>query len=1081
MTEITTTDSTVDLNEIVYIASEKDDEGNIISEQQVDTKDIKWYSTVEGIATVTEDGVVTRQQYGDVKIYAVPLDGSTNYGVCTIHFQENNATDVVINKDTLDLQIGYRAYADYIVLPETASNDLEWISLNEDIATVTQSGLIEAKALGNTKIICKTKDGSGITREITVNVTEITVKRITLSKSYVEASYSDIGKTYQLSVLQYYPSTAVNQKVGKWESTDENIVTVDQNGLVRVTGNGVAAIKAYSTDGQCYGSCTFYIQPPAVKNLTVSAAKNSVSLQWEAVDNCYGYYVYMLDKETGEYKVLNNGNYITYTDFVVSDLEPDTEYTFCVKAFISRWSSSSRYLIESEAAVIQTSTYSYVPISSYFSLPNPVEILYISGSKCDGWFQCNPSDADYPDLEVYCVTEDESIAKVTSVTKSPDGVNRYNYTIEGVSQGITKLIISSNDGKGVSYEVPVGVLSKECKLDYSTLSAETEYRHLTLTFTGLEDETNIDGYMVRKTKTVMFNDVEYIPKQGNHTVYTFEETDGMKDGESFRYTVVPVLKDGDTFFRAYASEWVTVTFPEAVLITDISTAKELYNIPMDTTGSISASFSPANADYNELIYTIMDSKTAYAERTTVTGSTNYGIITPKRAGVTQLEIAASDFSNVKKYVDIIISPSKPEALVVIPMTKAAALSWEKTEGADGYFIYRYNDTTGKWDKIADVKNNQYADTGLENDKTYRYKIAGYITYNNNKYRGSLSDAVTARTFLGKFDISISGYNGVYDGNYHEAVILNSQPDQGDTLTYSLDFTNWTSSVPKIKNVSDSTAVYIQEQKSDGSKYMTVVAAKISKAPVTPNMPDTALSIPNNKSMVKDAVLPSDWKWQIGEGELVIEPGESVIAAAVYNGADKGNYKTEILSITVSREACSHLEMNRINERKATCETDGYTGDYQCRECGEIIITGTIEPAAGHDWSSGCILEQTSPDQEGIMEYICNVCGAVRYETINPVETTSEDYSGTTGDASGETSENDNTVTNDTEKDTDMDITEASAEETVKKNNRKDNQESPVTGDKIRNFNIILILFISFTVVIVVCVNGKKKENEKREF
>lgn len=1067
--EITTTDSTVDLNEIVYIASEKDEDGNILSEQQVNTKDIKWYSTVEGMATVDENGVVTRQQYGDVKIYAVPLDGSNKYGSCTIHFQKSNATDVIINKDTLDLQVGYRAYADYTVLPSTASNSLEWTSLNEDIATVTQDGLIEAKSLGNTKVICKTKDGSNITKEINIYVTETTVKRISLSKGYIEANYTDIGKTYQMNVSEYYPSTAVNKSVGKWVSTDENIVTVDQNGLVKITGNGVANIQAWSTDGKCYGSCTFYVQPPLVQNLTATSTKNAVSLKWDAVDNCYGYYVYMLDNETGKWTTLNNGNYVTYTDFSIWNLQPGTEYTFCVKAFISRWAGINRYLLESEPATVRLSTYSYVPVSSFSALPYPVENIYVGGSRGDCWFQYSPGTADYPGLEFYCVSEDESIAKVTSITQNPYWTNRYNYTIEGVSPGITKVLISSNDGKGITYEVPVGIMSPECKLDYSKLSAETEYRHLTLTFTGLEDETNIDGYMVRVSHgSSLFHDVQYIPKEGNNKVYTFEQTDNIIDGDTYRYTVSPVLKDGDTYFRVYDAKWVTVTFPEAVLITDINTSQDLYNIPLDTVGSVNGVFSPDKADYKELIYTIMDSKIAYAERTNIQGNTNYGTITPKRVGTTQLEIAASDFSNVKKYVDIVISPAAPEALLAAPMTNSAKLSWEAVTGAEGYFVYRYNETTDIWDKIADVRDTQYTDTSLKNDTDYQYKVAGYITYNGQKYEGSRSTQTVVRTFLGDFDIQISGYQGEYDGNYHNAVILESPVSEGDVITYSLDAVNYTEVIPRIKNVRDSSTVYVKEVKTDGTEYITAVIAQIGKATVTPNMPDTNLYISYDKSLVKDAALPADWEWQIGEEVIPVRVGESVEATAVYAGADKGNYETETLLITVTREACNHSDTVLINERQPACETDGYTGDYQCTACGEIIKSGTAIAALGHSWNESSIIKEPTSSEEGIVQYMCNTCGGTRRETIPMTDGAEEETPTTkTPDTPTVKQEEQPTQTQDTAKPDTVSQKPTSTQEV-------ETSKPPKTGDSTM---FLILLPLTSAAVIFTFIMAKKKKEE----
>ena len=48
------------------------------------------------MATVSQDGTVTRKMYGDVTVYAVPTDGSGVYGECTIHFLKNTATSIFL-------------------------------------------------------------------------------------------------------------------------------------------------------------------------------------------------------------------------------------------------------------------------------------------------------------------------------------------------------------------------------------------------------------------------------------------------------------------------------------------------------------------------------------------------------------------------------------------------------------------------------------------------------------------------------------------------------------------------------------------------------------------------------------------------------------------------------------------------------------------------------------------------------------------------------------------------------------------------------------------------------------------------
>ena len=68
-------------------------------------------------------------------------------------------------------------------------------------------------------------------------------------------------------------------------------------------------------------------------------------------------------------------------------------------------------------------------------------------------------------------------------------------------------------------------------------------------------------------------------QQGNGTKYTYIQTKDIKDGDSYRYTVVPVLTDGTNYFRMYDTKWINVTFPTAILVENIDLDKDLYNVP----------------------------------------------------------------------------------------------------------------------------------------------------------------------------------------------------------------------------------------------------------------------------------------------------------------------------------------------------------------------------------------------------------------------------------------------------------------------------------------------------------------------
>lgn len=83
------------------------------------------------------------------------------------------------------------------------------------------------------------------------------------------------------------------------------------------------------------------------------------------------------------------------------------------------------------------------------------------------------------------------------------------------------------------------------------------------------------------------------------------------------------------------------------------------------------------------------------------------------------------------------------------------ISWKQTAKADGYFLYRQNLNTGKYEQIAEIPSGNtdiYHDTGLTAGVTYSYKIKAFAMQNSRRGFGSLSPAVSGIS-VGKTKIS----------------------------------------------------------------------------------------------------------------------------------------------------------------------------------------------------------------------------------------------------------------------------------------------------------------------------------------
>ena len=147
---------------------------------------------------------------------------------------------------------------------------------------------------------------------------------------------------------------------------------------------------------------------------------------------------------------------------------------------------------------------------------------------------------------------------------------------------------------------------------------------------------------------------------------------------------------------------------------------------------------------------------------------------------------------------------------------------------------------------------------------------------------------------------------------------------------------------------------------------------IAKAAKAPNMPENAMAPAHSTKKVDDITLPDGWSWQEADRDTALADGVAVTATAVYTGADKGNYETESVSITLTRSECDHKHTEIRNQREATCKEEGYTGDTYCKDCGEKLATGTATGKKPHTVGTPATC---------VSKAVCSVCG----ETFGEVD------------------------------------------------------------------------------------------------
>ena len=94
----------------------------------------------------------------------------------------------------------------------------------------------------------------------------------------------------------------------------------------------------------------------------------------------------------------------------------------------------------------------------------------------------------------------------------------------------------------------------------------------------------------------------------------------------------------------------------------------------------------------------------------------------------------------------ITKPGMVKTLAVSARTTGSlSLKWTKQAGVTGYMVYRYNETTEKWQNLGSVTKNKFTDSGLEAGKVYKYRVRAYKVYDGVTYYGKYSGALSTTT------------------------------------------------------------------------------------------------------------------------------------------------------------------------------------------------------------------------------------------------------------------------------------------------------------------------------------------------
>lgn len=237
-----------------------------VSPSNASNQSVKWSTSNKKVATVSSSGKITAVGNGTATITCKTVDGSktATFKITVI----TKVTGVKLNKSSALLYLGKTLTLKATVSPSTASNKtVKWYTSDKKIATVSQKGVVTPVKAGTVTITAKTEDGSfKKTCTVTVERASTSVK---LNKTAV---ILNVGKSYTLKGT-ITPSDTTDKTL-TWKSSNTDVVTVSEKGVIKAVSKGEATITVTTAHGK-KATCKVTVKQP-VTSVKLSATAITV-------------------------------------------------------------------------------------------------------------------------------------------------------------------------------------------------------------------------------------------------------------------------------------------------------------------------------------------------------------------------------------------------------------------------------------------------------------------------------------------------------------------------------------------------------------------------------------------------------------------------------------------------------------------------------------------------------------------------------------------------------------------------------------------------------------------------------------
>ena len=237
---------------------------------------LKWKITPENILKPTAaPGQFTAQQVGEALVRAEAADGSGVSAVCKVVVKPRLVQAISLNATQKELIVGDAFSLTATAMPENATNrNIVWKLVSGDAISLSNTGVIQAKKVGEALVRAEAADGSGVSAECRVVVKPRLVQSISLNATQKDLV---VGDSFTLTAT-LSPENATNRNI-VWKLVSGDAISLSNTGVIKAKKVGEALVRAEAADGSGVSAeCKVVVKPRLVQAISLKLEKDTVAV-----------------------------------------------------------------------------------------------------------------------------------------------------------------------------------------------------------------------------------------------------------------------------------------------------------------------------------------------------------------------------------------------------------------------------------------------------------------------------------------------------------------------------------------------------------------------------------------------------------------------------------------------------------------------------------------------------------------------------------------------------------------------------------------------------------------------------------